>query len=108
MNDPVPPADAVSQTTESAASSSGAYEKLPPPRFETLVQLLASQAVLAMGMIPGPNGDITKELPLARHFIDLLGILEDRTKGNLSPVEAKVLDSALHELRMTFVHASRS
>ncbi|MEZ5941984.1 MAG: DUF1844 domain-containing protein [Planctomycetaceae bacterium] len=81
-------------------------ENLPPPRFETLIQILSTQAVVALGMVPGPNGEVTREMPLARHFIDLLAILEEKTKGNRTPEENRNIDTALHELRIAFTHTS--
>lgn len=93
--------------SDEAEARRKAIENLPAPRFDTLIQLLASQAVVAMGMVPGPDGQVTKELPLARHFIDLLSILEKKTEGNLDETERKQLDGALHELRMTFMYVSK-
>ena len=77
--------------------------EIPPARFDILVQLLSSQAILALGLIPDPQGKTEVRLPLARHFIDLLAILESKTKGNLNGHEAKMLEQSLHELRVLFL-----
>ena len=105
MTDPAPEPD--KSLSDEADARRKSIENLPPPRFDTLIQLLASQAVVAMGMVPGPDGQVSRELPLARHFIDLLSILEAKTKGNLDAAEAKQLDATLHELRMTFMYVSK-
>jgi hypothetical protein len=69
--------------------------------------MLSSQAILAMGLIPAPDGQRLQELPLAKHFIDLLAVLEAKCGGNLSADEARFLDQSLHELRMAYVEVSR-
>ena len=80
--------------------------EIPPARFDILIQLLSSQAILALGLIPDPQGNTEVRLPLARHFIDLLAILESKTKGNLDSNEAKILERSLHELRVLFLDKS--
>jgi len=92
-------------TTQESARS--APLNIPPPSFTTLLQMLATQAMAAMGLIPGPDGKSHKELAVAKHFVDLLGVLDVKCRGNLDAAEAKVLDSLLHDLRMAFVQASK-
>lgn len=82
--------------------------EIPPARFDILIQLLSSQAILALGLIPDPQGKTEVRLPLARHFIDLLAVLESKTKGNLDGSEAKMLERSLHELRVLFLDKSQS
>ena len=81
--------------------------EIPPARFDILVQLLSSQAILALGLIPDPQGKTEVRLPLARHFIDLLAILESKTKSNLTGHEAQMLERSLHELRVLFLDKSQ-
>lgn len=81
--------------------------EIPPARFDILIQLLGSQALLALGLIPDPQGQTEVRLPLARHFIDMLGVLEAKTKGNLTDDEAKTLERTLHELRVLFLDRSK-
>lgn len=82
--------------------------ELPHASFPTLVTLLATQAMAALGKIPDP---LTKQpavrLPMAKHFIDSLEILQTKTKGNLTEAESGMLDSMLFELRMLFVAAQK-
>jgi hypothetical protein len=92
--------------TEAAPDLDAAH--LPPADFSMLVQMFSTQAMVALGLLPEPESGKSQRRPnLARHFIDLLGILEDKSRGNLSADEEKLLGSTLHYLRMTFVEATR-
>lgn len=77
-----------------------------PVDFSTHVLSLASTALIALGKMPGPDG---KTLPIdietARHLIDVLGMLEQKTKGNLDEAEQKLLASLIYDLRVAFVDA---
>lgn len=78
--------------------------QLPVASLSVLVQLLASQAMLAMGKMQVPGQpELKVDLDAARHFVDLLGVLEEKTKGNLTPEEAAMMNSVAHELRMIYV-----
>jgi hypothetical protein len=80
--------------------------KLPPPSFSLLVATFASQAMVAFGKAPDPiEGKTEVRLELARHAIDMLDILEQKTKGNLEAEEAAMLEGILHQLRMEFMDA---
>lgn len=78
--------------------------QLPPASFPTLVSLLASQAMAALGQLPDPatNQPVIR-LGMAKHFIDSLDVLEQKTKGNLTEVEAGMLENMLYELRLLYV-----
>src|SRR5205085_12628580 len=81
-------------------------QKLPPPSFSLLVATFASQAMVAFGKVPDPiEGKTEVRLELARHAIDMLDILEQKTKGNLTADEAAMLEGILHQLRLDFVEA---
>ena len=77
--------------------------------FSTHVLSLASTALIALGKMPAPDG---KPLPLdletARHLIDVLAMLEAKTKGNLDEAETKLLASLVYDLRVAFVDAQNS
>jgi hypothetical protein len=78
--------------------------QLPAASLSVLVQLLASQAMLAMGKMQVPGQpELKVDLDAARHFVDLLGVLEEKTKGNLTPEEAAMINAVAHELRMIYV-----
>ncbi len=82
---------------------SGAGEKLPPVSFPMLVSTMATQAMASLGRIPDAEGKLHKHLELAKFHIDMLGVLEEKTKGNLTPEEQTMVTDTLHELRMDYV-----
>jgi hypothetical protein len=81
---------------------------LPAPTLTMLATTLGLQAMAALGLVPDPiSGKTEAHLDQARHLIDMLQMLQDKTAGNRTPEETKVLDSLLHELRMGFVAVSQ-
>ena len=81
--------------------------EIPEPSFYEIVQPLEIQALQFLGELPltaeGQRGVL---LHWAKHVIDLLGVLEDRTRGNLPPEESQYLEQVLTDLRMRYVRAS--
>lgn len=89
-------------------AADAAAEPLPTASFDLLISTLAAQALTAMGKLPDPvQGHAVVRPDLAQHYIDMLGMLEKKTKGNLTRDEAAMLDDVLHHLRMTFVTTRR-
>ena len=83
------------------------HPPFPAPTFALLVSTLVTEALAGLGQIPGPDNQTPSvNLPHAKHFIDTLAILEEKTKGNLTREETAMLDNVLHELRMAFVAVS--
>ncbi len=81
---------------------------LPPASFELLVGMLWTQAVAAMGKMPDPvEGHAVVRPDVAKHYIDMLNMLEQKTKGNLTSNEAEMLSGLVHELRMMFLTIRR-
>lgn len=81
---------------------------LPEVNFSTLIMSLSSSAFFHLGEIPDPNtGQKQKDLDLAKHTIDIIGMLREKTKGNLDDDEQKFIDSMLTDLRMRYVKASQ-
>ena len=79
-------------------------QQFPPASFEMLVTTLSTQALASFGYIPDPvSGEANQNRPLAKHFIDTLGVIEEKTKGNLTPDEANLIKETLHQLRMAFI-----
>lgn len=77
---------------------------VPPASFEYLVFTFKLQAEMQMGLFPPPEGETAPtDFRLARHFIDLLAMLQEKTKGNLSLEEARNLENSLTELRFRYV-----
>jgi hypothetical protein len=94
---------------ERTSEKRGGEGVLPAIDFSTFVLSLSTSALFHLGLIadtqPGKPGE--RNLPLARQTIDILEILEIKTRGNLDPEEAKLLESLLFEIRMRFVEANR-
>jgi len=82
---------------------------LPAIDFSTFVLSLSTSALFHLGLIPdtqsGKPGE--RNLPLARQTIDILEILQEKTRGNLDEAELRLLESVLHDLRMRFVAARK-
>jgi hypothetical protein len=76
----------------------------PPASFEFLIHTLFTQALMALGRIPNP---ITKQslvnMATARHFVDTLTMLEQKTAGNLTADERRMLEEIQHQLRLLIV-----
>jgi hypothetical protein len=81
---------------------------LPPASIAFLFSTLATQAFVALGLLPNPVTEKAEtDHDQAKHFIDMLGVLEEKTRGNLSPDEKKHLDALLFDLRMQFVEVCK-
>ena len=81
--------------------------EMPPASFQMLVGTIASQAVMSLGAVRDPkSGGVVVDLDAARFAIDLLGVIEEKSKGNLTDEETKELSQALAELRHRFVQVS--
>ena len=77
------------------------------PAFIELVNLIVMQAMAGLGLLAGPDGQrIPPNIEVAKHFIDILQMLEDKTKGNTTDDERKMLDQVLYEMRMRYVQAA--
>ena len=77
---------------------------LPPMDFTTFCLSLASSAMMHLGQAPMPEtGKTERSLPLAKQTIDILALLEEKTRGNLTGEEAKLVSTLLYDLRLRFV-----
>jgi hypothetical protein len=79
---------------------------LPPPTFEFLVFSLKMQAEMQLGLVNFGEEKEGPDLPAARHAIDLLAMLAEKTRGNLSLEEQRMVENSLTELRFRFVQAT--
>ena len=93
--------------TEEIADAAGTDEPATPPAtFEFLIHTLFTQALMALGRIPNPiTKQSLKNLATARHFIDTLAMLENKTQGNLATEERQLLEEIQHQLRTLYVEA---
>lgn len=94
-------------TTEPKANEP-ADESLPSIDFATFVLSLSHSALMHLGEAPNPETNaFEKDLPLARQTIDLIGMLEEKTKGNLTGDEERLLGQILFDLRMRYVETEK-
>jgi hypothetical protein len=83
-------------------------EAFPPPTLTFLASTLYLQGAIAMGLLPNPISDKPAvQLNQARHAIDLLIMLQEKTQGNRTPEETGELEEMLHQLRMAFISVSQ-
>ncbi|MFA7156021.1 MAG: DUF1844 domain-containing protein [Proteiniphilum sp.] len=82
--------------------------EIPPASLETLVSTMVTQVFMALGGYEDPR---TKrryvDLELAKHYIDTLAVLEEKTANNLTENEKKLLDQAIYECRMHYVQIAQ-
>ena len=92
----------------SDADKAGAAAQPIPASFELLVTTFVTEAMVALGQLPHP---MTQKLAFdavhARFAIDMLEVIAEKTKGNLTPAEDRALEDVLHQLRMAFVAISQ-
>jgi hypothetical protein len=75
--------------------------------FSIFVMSIIESAHIHLGDVPGPDGHVERNLVLAQHNIELLALLEEKTKGNLTGPEESLLMRALDDLRQRFTEASK-
>lgn len=94
---------------DEAARRAEAEARMPLPEvnFATFVFSLSSSALVHLGEIPEPETQATRvDLALAKQIIDTLGMLQEKTKGNLDPDEDRLLKQMLYDLRLRYVQKS--
>lgn len=104
---------AAASTPEAASSAEAAPKReksdptdgpLPPATFPFLLTTIATQAMIALGQVPNPiTGKMEVRPAQAKHYIDTLAMLEEKTTGNRTPDETAMLTEILHQLRMGYV-----
>jgi Domain of unknown function (DUF1844) len=111
---PTDTADAAPETAPEDAPKSEAkgteeWQDQPPMTFITLVLSLSTQAMVNLGDLPDPvDKEQCQNLGSAKQLIDLLGVLDEKTKGNLSSEESQFLTSSLADLRIRYVERCKA
>lgn len=90
-----------------ASSAPGREPPLPPVDFQTLVISLGSSVLMHLGAMPDVEGGQSVDLTLAKHSIDVLAMLQEKTRGNLTAAEADLLQGLLYDLRLKYIEAAR-
>lgn len=79
-----------------------------PSGFEMLVSYLSTTTMFQLGLLAGPGGErIPPDMANAQRTINLIDVLQEKTRGNLTPNESRLLDDVLYELRMTFLELQK-
>ncbi len=82
--------------------------ELPPASLAMLISTFYSQAMMSLGVMANPvNGEKQTDLRMAKHFIDTLEMLQEKTTGNTDEEESKMFDEVLHLLRMAYIGARK-
>ncbi|MFH0787485.1 MAG: DUF1844 domain-containing protein [Pseudomonadota bacterium] len=82
------------------------HPPLPEVNFSTLIVSLSTEILFHLGELPHPvSGEQKKDLPLAKHAIDTLAMLKEKTQGNLTEDEQKLIEGMLYDLRMAYIRA---
>jgi hypothetical protein len=93
-----------SEPAKPAAETDGQPGEMPEPSLPSLVISLATQAMGALGLLAGPDGQpLPAEPEYAKYLIDTIGMLDVKTKGNQTAEESAMFEDALHQLRMAYV-----
>lgn len=94
--------------TDEKKTENAAATPLPAINFATFIFSLNSSALVQLGMMEDPvSGQKTKNLPLAKQTIDVITLLEEKTRGNLDPDEAVMIKNILYDLRILYVRETR-
>jgi Domain of unknown function (DUF1844) len=93
---------------ETALDDLGDSEQAPLSGFDTLVSYLGTTAMFQLGLMAGPTGErIPADLANARQTITMLEVLDQKTQGNLTQDESRLLEEILYELRMAYVEVDK-
>ena len=77
---------------------------MPPASLEVLVTMLATEALVALGQVPHPlTQQVQVDRKQAQYLIDMIDMIRQRTKGNLTPDEEQLIEAVLHQLRMAYI-----
>ena len=109
---PPPPRHEAPRATEPQRQrpepGAGPQRDLPAADFTMLVNMLVTNAMVFLGQMPAPGSQqYMRNLPQAQHMIDLLMVLREKTRGNLTPDEEQMMQDLLPQLQMAYVSASR-
>ena len=110
---PPPPVEGAAAASTSTSTKKPEPEPAPPPSaagdsgFLEILRSLGTTAYSSLGLVPDPSGSRRRDPAVARQMIDWLGVLEQKTRGNLTFEESDLLARILYELRMAYVEVMR-
>jgi hypothetical protein len=92
--------------SESQSKTQASHESLPEINFSTFIISLSTQVLMHLGEIPNPLGGKSEtDIPVAKQMIDIVGMLQEKTRGNLDAGEERLVEDILFDLRMKYVEA---
>ena len=101
--------DAETETPREPPAEASDRQDLPPIDFSTFIMSLSTQALMLLGEIGDPaTGRVEKDVAVAKQTIDIIGMLSDKSKGNLDETEERLVQEILYNLRMRYVEAVRN
>ena len=96
------------RSTEKTAADGRSQGTFSQPSLRSFVSGVAGQVIISLGLVKNPaTGRVERSLPQAKYSIDLLQILHDKMKGNLTDEEEQFFGAVLYDLRMRYVEACR-
>ena len=99
---------AVDEEPGAPAGAGAAPGEPPAPTFSSLILSLSTQALFSLGeIVESPDAEPRVDLVAGKQLIDLLGVLEDKTSGNLDADEKELMERILYDLRLRFVEIAR-
>lgn len=99
----------MSDTNHSESAPATGAAEMPPASFDFIVSTYAMQAMVAMGLMASPiSGEMKKDMVQARFFIDLLAVLQEKSKGNLAKEEDEHLSTTLYQLRLAAIRQDQA
>ena len=91
---------------ESQGKTQASHESLPEINFSTFIISLSTQALMHLGEVANPlSGKSETDIPVAKQMIDILGMLQEKTRSNLDAGEERLIEDVLFDLRMKYVEA---
>ena len=101
--------EAAAETPGEPPREASATQELPPIDFSTFIMSLSTQALMQLGEIGNPaTGQVEKDVTVAKQTIDIIGMLSEKSKGNLDETEERLVQEILYNLRMRYVEAVRN
>ena len=105
-SDPAPEESASGPGAATGEKPAASSDSLAEINFSTFVISLSTQALMQLGEIPSPlTGKVESDFAVAKQMIDILGMLRDKSRGNLDEQETRLLEDVLYDLRMRYVEA---
>ena len=103
----IPPSTQSGRQEQQSTPKSSATAS-PKVTFSSFILSLSTQALMCLGEIPNPQDEKpVQDLPMAQQIIDIIGLLQEKTKGNLDDHEGRLIEHSLYDLRMRYVDKTR-